>query len=109
MKVKVNPRLKSLLSKHFVQRLPKVFIPVQVTYEVFSQFWEKCPLSLKRNALVFFSKDLIELVNKTNNRLLYCDLLSKKSSGSQENVTQQQDYQLLNAFEMLWNIENTQG
>jgi hypothetical protein len=58
---------------------------------------------------VFFSKDLIELVNKTNNRLLYCDLLSKKSSSSQPEANQsQQDYQLLNAFEMLWNIENTQ-
>ncbi len=37
-------------------------------------------MSLKRNALVFFSKDLIELVNKTNNRLLYCDLVNKRQA-----------------------------
>lgn len=78
MKVKISPRLKPLLSKHFVQRLPKVCIPVDFSLEQFNAYWEKCPLSLKRNSLVFFSKELIDLVNKTNSRLLYCDLLSKK-------------------------------
>ena len=76
--MKVNNRLKALVSKHFVQRLPKLTIPVAVTEETFIGYWDKCPLSIKRNSLIFFSKDLIDFVNKTNNRLLYCDLLSKK-------------------------------
>ncbi len=78
MKVKVSPRLKPLLSKHFVQRLPNVSIPVAISLDQFHAYWDKCPMSLKRNSLVFFSKELIDLVNKTNSRLLYCDLLSKK-------------------------------
>lgn len=78
MKVKVNPRLKALVSKHFIQRLPKVSIPVSMTYESFRAYWDRCPVSIKRSSLVFFSKDLIDLVNKTNNRLLYSDLLAKK-------------------------------
>ena len=78
MKVKVNPRLKPLLSKHFLQRIPKVSIPVALSLEQFNTYWDKCPMSLKRNSLVFFSKELIDLVNKTNSRLLYCDLISKK-------------------------------
>jgi len=78
MKVKVSSRLKPLLSKHFVQRLPNVSIPVALSLEQFNDYWDKCPMSIKRNSLVFFSKELIDLVNKTNSRLLYCDLLSKK-------------------------------
>ena len=109
MRVKVSPRLKLLVSKHFIQRLPKVSIPVSITQQSFLQYWERCPLATKRSSLVFFSKDLIEFVNKTNNRLLYCDLLHKKQQASQGAAAGSQDYQLLNAFEMLWNIENTQA
>ncbi|TNV82591.1 hypothetical protein FGO68_gene6089 [Halteria grandinella] len=110
MKLKIAARLRPLLSKHFVQRLPKISIPISVNYEQFIQFWERCPLSLKRSSLVFFDKELIDFVNKTNNKLLYCDLLQKKqqagATSSQQAEATQQDYQLLNAFEMLWNIEN---
>lgn len=84
-------------------------MPVQVTD--FKLFWEKsAPMSLKRNSLIFFSKEVIDLVNKVNSRLLYQDLLSKKqgsSSDSNAASSSSQDYMLLNALEMLWNIENT--
>lgn len=78
MKLKIAARLRPLLSKHFVQRLSKISIPISVNYEQFMQFWERCPLSLKRSSLVFFDKELIDFVNKTNNKLLYCDLMQKK-------------------------------
>ena len=84
-------------------------MPLSASIDDFKLYWEKCSISLKRNSLIFFSKDLIDLVNKTNNRLLYCELLNKKQANSNQHFNQKQnDYQLLNALEMLWNIENTQ-
>ena len=80
MKIKVHSKLRAVVSKHFIQRLPKITMPVAFLPSDFKQYWSKCSLTLKRNSLIFFSKDLIDLVNKTNNRLLYCDLLAKKQS-----------------------------
>jgi hypothetical protein len=79
MKVIVHSKLKQFLSKHLVQRLSKIAMPVSVTMQEFKQYWNACSVSAKRNSLIFFSKDLIDLINKTNARLLYCDLLVKKS------------------------------
>ena len=92
MKIKVNPRLRGLVSKHFIQRLPKISMPVQVTLADFNLFWDKTSLALKRNSLIFFSKDLIDLVNKINSRLLYCDLVSKKQGGNETSTSQSYDY-----------------
>ena len=44
--------------------------------------------------------ELIELVNKTNSRLLYDDIVHKKSTD--------QEFQLLNTLEMLWNVEKSE-
>lgn len=51
--------------------------------------------------------ELIELVNKTNSRLLYDDLVKSisKREASSDDADQ---YQLLNTFEMLWNVDKTQ-
>lgn len=87
MKVKVSSRFRNLLSRHFVQRLPKISHPISVTREAFLAFWDKCPLSLKRSSLVFFNKELIDFVNKTNNKLLYCDLLQKKQQQSDSSTS----------------------
>lgn len=52
--------------------------------------------------------ELVDLVNKTNARLLYQSLLSNiskpatKESDSSADVDR--EYELLNAFEMLWNV-----
>jgi hypothetical protein len=77
MKIKVHSSIKSLFSKHFLQRLPKITIPLKITLPEFKQYWDKSSFTLKKNSLCFFSKELIDFVNKTNNRLLYNDLLSK--------------------------------
>ena len=52
--------------------------------------------------------ELIDLVNKTNSRLLYDDLVKSISrSKSQEFSADDENlYQLLNVFEMLWNVDN---
>ena len=78
MKIKIHPRLKAMLSKHLMQRLPKITMPVQVNLQSFKQYWDKCPLSLKRNSLFFFSKDLVKLINDTNDKLLYGEVANKK-------------------------------
>lgn len=49
--------------------------------------------------------ELIDLVNKTNSRLLYDDLVKTISKKSQDDADQ---YQLLNTFEMLWNVEKSE-
>ena len=49
--------------------------------------------------------ELIDLVNKTNSRLLYDDLV--KSINKREPGDDADQYQLLNTFEMLWNVEKT--
>ena len=72
----------------------------------------ECPKQLKHTSLCFFSKELIDLVNKTNSKLLYADFLLKNTSTESKNKsaivasTDQDDYTLLNTFEMLWNIDS---
>jgi hypothetical protein len=63
MKLKISTKVRPLLSKHFITRLPKICFPIGVTAEQFLAFWDKCPMVLKRNSLVFFDKELIEFVN----------------------------------------------
>jgi hypothetical protein len=41
---------------------------------------------------------MIDLVNKTNNKLLYAEFLSKSHS-------KDDDYRLLNALELLWSVD----
>jgi hypothetical protein len=48
-------------------------------------------------ALCFVGPDLIDLVNRVNTKLLYTDILNNKQ--------QDREYALLNAFELLWNID----
>ena len=53
--------------------------------------------------------ELIDLVNKTNSRLLYDDLVKSisKSQTQEEGVDDENMYQLLNVFEMLWNVDKS--
>jgi hypothetical protein len=48
--------------------------------------------------------ELIDLVNKTNSRLLYDDLVKISKRDASEDADQ---YQLLNTFEMLWNVDKS--
>ena len=55
--------------------------------------------------------EIVEMVNKTNSRLLYDDLISNIKNKSAKEALQSQSndddkYQLLNVFEMLWNVDN---
>lgn len=45
--------------------------------------------------------ELVDLVNKTNARLLYQSLLKNLSKSETSN---EDEYELLNVFEMLWNV-----
>jgi hypothetical protein len=47
--------------------------------------------------------EIVELVNKTNARLLYESLLNIEHPSEKSN---NDDYELLNVFEMLWNVES---
>ncbi len=80
MKVKVSNRLRQMLSKHFVVKiLPNIAEPVTCTKDDIWQFWKESAKDMKANQLSFFSQELIELVNKTNSKLLYAELLTKAS------------------------------
>ena len=125
MKIKLHKYLHSLLSKHFVSHhLPKLVFPLEpsdphrkavkgqfvVSKKAFLKYWnEKLTLQHRKQALCFFMPELIDLVNKTNSRLLYDDLVKSISrSKSQELSTDDENlYQLLNVFEMLWNVDKT--
>ena len=50
--------------------------------------------------------ELVELVNKTNARLLYKSLMEnlQKAKTSVEEEEADEEYELLNVFEMLWNV-----
>ena len=82
MKLKLHPYLSSLLTKHFIQHtLPKIVFPITSPFDVsqagFMKYWNN-ELSIlhKKQALCFFMDEIVEMVNKTNSRLLYDDLMS---------------------------------
>jgi hypothetical protein len=54
-------------------------------------------------SLCFVGPMLIELVNRVNNKLLYSELLQHQSNAAATKV--QEEYALLNAFELLWNLD----
>ena len=76
MKIKINTKLRKILTRYFVnQIIGQVGVPIRVTRDEIADYWLNCPKNLKHTSLCFFSKELIELVNKTNSKLLYADLL----------------------------------
>jgi len=69
-----------MLSKHFVTKiLPGIAEPLSCTEEDIYTFWRESAKDMKANQLSFFSQELIDLVNKTNSKLLYAELLTKAS------------------------------
>ena len=66
-------------------------------------------LQHRKQALCFFMPELIDLVNKTNSRLLYGDLVKSISRSKSQELSADDEnlYQLLNVFEMLWNVDKT--
>lgn len=61
--------------------------------------------------MCFFMEEIVEMVNKTNSRLLYEDLvcnIKNKENGNKLETSmddEEDKYQLLNVFEMLWNVD----
>ena len=109
MKTKINERLRRVLSKHFISKLfAKVAVPIQADRAAVLAYWQACPTNLKHTSLCFFSKELIELVNNTNTKLLYADFLIKTNRKT-ESVRPDPEYHLLNSFELLWNVEGQQA
>jgi hypothetical protein len=117
MKLKAHPYLSSLLSKHFISHvLPKLVFPISSPFDVsqkaFMKYWtSELSIIHKKQALCFFMDEIVEMVNKTNSRLLYDDLISNIKNKSAKEALQSQSndddkYQLLNVFEMLWNVDN---
>jgi hypothetical protein len=106
MKNKINERLRKVLSKHFVIKLySKVGVVIKADRARIVGYWQSCDQKLKQTSLCFFSKELIELVNNTNTKLLYADFLIKTNTRVKSETTSD-EYHLLNAFELLWNVDN---
>ena len=83
MKVKVSNRARRMLSKHFVTKiLPKIAEPLEAERSDIYSFWQDCSKEFKQSSLCFFSEELIELVDKTNNKLLCAELLAKASESA---------------------------
>ena len=109
-KLRLHPYLSDLVSPHFQNNiLPKLVFPVShpfvVTQKSFLDYFMKVlSLSHRQHSLCFFMSDLVDMVNKTNGRLLYESLLSNIE---QARSTDDEDkYQLLSVFEMLWNVDS---
>lgn len=116
MKIKLHPYLQKLLSKHFVQHvLPNLVFPIShpviITQESFSTYWQnELTLSHRKQSMCFFMEEVIEMVNKTNSRLLYEDLVTNIKNKDKMKVDDDEDkYMLLNVFEMLWNVDPSSG
>ena len=78
----MQPLIASILSKYYLNKhLPKIVVQLnesdsQITREKFLQYWNhNLSLSHRKQALCFFMEELIELVNKTNDRLLRKELV----------------------------------
>ena len=85
MKIKVAGRLRPILSKRFISKsLPELTEPIEATEQALRDFWNQCSHDYKLNSLCFLQPELTELVNKTNSRLLYADLLTKASESAQK-------------------------
>ena len=83
MKVKVSNRMRKMLSKHFVTKiLPKIAEPIDASKAEIQAYWDACSKEFKLSSLCFFSQELIDLVNKTNNKLLYAEILTKASESA---------------------------
>ena len=111
-----------MLSKYFINRvLPDKSQTLQIEKEKVIKFWATaCSREFRLTSMCFFSRELIELVNKTNSKLLYAELLTKateqqaqqiqskkvKEDANNKLAETEEDYSLLNAFEMLWNVDN---
>jgi hypothetical protein len=75
MKAK-QQELKQFVSKGFNQKLPKISNVLKFKRSEFETFWTSLTYP-KQTYLYFFSKDLIDLINKTNCKLLCADLVLK--------------------------------
>ena len=83
--MKVSNRVRRMLSKHFTTKiLPKIAEPLDAKKSDIKVFWESCSKEFKQSSLCFFSEELIELVDKTNNKLLCAELLAKASESAQK-------------------------
>lgn len=110
MRTKINDRLRRILSKHFVKSLfAKVAVPIKADRHAVTSYWKSCPQNLKHTSLCFFSKELIELVNNTNTKLLYANFLIKTNKARSSVLSEDSNYNLLNAFELLWNVDGQQA
>ena len=113
MKTKINPKLRKILSKHFANQVfGRVGVPIAANRKEITDYWSMCPSKLKITSLCFFSKELIDLVNKTNSKLLCAEFISKNTSTEQQTAstdvnTGTDEWSLLNTFEMLWNVDQT--
>ena len=121
MKIKLHPYLHKIVSKHFaLNHLPKIVFPLEkcscepvlgpfwVSQSSFRTYWHGCLTAQHRKqSLCFFMPELIDLVNKTNSRLLYDDLVKSLNVSKREASDDADQYQLLNTFEMLWNVDKT--
>jgi hypothetical protein len=124
MKLRIHPLLKDLINPHFEKHiLPDLLFPVSDPLNVqrdnfLDYFLNVLTLQHRKHALCFFMSEIVDLVNKTNSRLLYESLLqniSDRQKSSEKDCKMlkaqedegEEDFPLLNAFEMLWNVTET--
>lgn len=102
MKTRLNPSLRNYFSKHFANHVfPTLHQQVDCSKQQPLAFWQEQSVQVKMQSMCFVGPTLIDLVNRVNTKLLYSDLMNQKSSSSQR------EYLLLNAFELLWNLDKS--
>lgn len=86
---------------------------VKYSYEEIEQFWHELTCWDKISLLTFFSSDLVKYIHSINTYLLCMDIMSKKEESKQhrpeveeKTAKNEEDFQLLNALEIFWNINS---
>ena len=94
---------------------------VNFSLQEIDDFWEKLAWWEKINLLTFFSSDLVKYIHSTNTYLLWVDIMKSKENKTktetdqdgtkaEENTTENQkrdeEFQVLNALEIFWNINS---
>jgi hypothetical protein len=86
---------------------------VKYSHEEMNKFWNELTCWDKISLLTFFSSDLVKYIHSINTYLLCMDIMSKKEEGKQNNskldeitTKNEEDFQLLNALEIFWNINS---
>ena len=99
----LHPYLQCLLSKHYQSKiLPKLLHEsVPITQEDFEHYWMRELSSEHRMHACFFAMpELVQMINETNGRLMYQELV-KNLSAQKQKINKENEY--------CWNNSDSKG